>query len=50
MKGDIFFLAYGGLKWSYNEIIDMPVRIRKEFVEMLEKQLELEAKAIKGKR
>ena len=48
--GEIFFLAYGGLRWGYQDILDMPIRIRKKFVEMLEQQIEMENKAIKGNR
>jgi hypothetical protein len=47
--GEVFFLAYGGLHWSYSDILAMPIRIRKKFVEMLSKQIELEKQAIKGK-
>jgi hypothetical protein len=43
---DAFFLAYGGLHWTYSDILAMPVRVRKRFVELLEKQIELEKQAI----
>jgi hypothetical protein len=39
---DVFFLAYGGLHWSYFDILALPVRVRKRFVEMLDAQIELE--------
>ena len=39
---DAFFLAYGGLHWSYADILALPVRVRKRFVEMLERQIEME--------
>jgi hypothetical protein len=43
---DAFFLAYGGLRWTYSDILAMPVRVRKKFVELLEKQIELEKKEL----
>ena len=46
---DVFFLAYGGLHWSYQDILAMPVRVRRQFVEMLERQIELEKKNLGGK-
>ena len=39
---DAFFLAYGGLHWSYRDIAALPIRRRQEFVEALERQLEFE--------
>ncbi len=48
MINDAFFLSYGGLHWPYVDILAMPVRIRKKFVEMLEQQIELEKQAIGG--
>jgi len=48
--GEVFFLAYGGLRWSYKNILDMPIRVRKEFIRMLENQIEMEHKVIKGNR
>ena len=45
--GEIFFLAYGGLRWGYQDILDMPIRVRKEFVRMLEQQIEMENKNLK---
>lgn len=36
---DAFFLAYGGLHWSYTGIRQLPVRRRAEFVDALECQL-----------
>ncbi len=43
---DVFFLAYGGLRWSYQDILAMPIRTRKRFVEMLERQIELEREVL----
>ena len=37
-----FFLAYGGLHWGYREIVSLPLGVRREFVEALERQLEHE--------
>ena len=45
---DAFFLSYGGLHWSYADILAMPIRIRKEFVALLERQIELEKEALRG--
>jgi hypothetical protein len=45
---DAFFLSYGGLHWPYADILAMPVRIRKKFVALLEKQIEVEKEAIGG--
>ena len=42
MKRDAFFLAYGGLHWSYQDVLAMPIGTRHEFVEALEQQLEFE--------
>jgi len=39
---DAFFLAYGGLRWSYSEVLALPLRRRQEFVDFLERQLEFE--------
>ena len=39
---DVFFLAYGGLHWSYEDVLTMPIRRRQEFVEALERQLDFE--------
>ncbi len=36
---DTFFLAYGGLHWGYQEIRALPLRVRIQFVEALERQL-----------
>ncbi len=46
---DVFFLAYGGLHWSYRDVLAMPIRVRKRFVQVLEKQIELERKELRGK-
>ena len=46
---DVFFLAYGGLHWSYQDILAMPIRVRKQFTEILEKQIEFEKKSFGGK-
>jgi len=48
--GEVFFLAYGGLRWSYQDILAMPIRIRKRFIEMLEKQIEMEREALSNTR
>jgi len=45
---DVFFLAYGGLHWSYADILAMPVSVRKKFVALLEHQIELEKEALRG--
>jgi len=39
---DVFFLAYGGMHWSYQDVLAMPIRRRQEFVEALERRLEFE--------
>jgi len=46
--GEVFFLAYGGLHWSYADILALPLRVRKRFVEMLERQIELEREDFTG--
>ena len=46
---DVFFLAYGGLHWSYQDILAMPIRVRRQFAEMLERQIELVKKNLGGK-
>ena len=50
MKRDTFFLAYGGLHWSYQDVLNMPIRTRQEFVEALEQQLEFERKEMEKHR
>ena len=45
---DVFFLAYGGLHWSYFDILALPISVRKQFIQMLEKQIEIEQEAIGG--
>jgi hypothetical protein len=35
-------LAYGGLHWGYAETKALPLRVRREFVEALERQLAFE--------
>lgn len=45
---DAFFLAYGGLHWGYQEIRALPLRVRAEFVEALERQLAYEREQLKG--
>jgi hypothetical protein len=42
----VFFLAYGGLRWSYTEVRSLPLRVRREFVEALERQLAFEREEI----
>ena len=42
-----FFLKYSG-GWSFSEAYNLPVGLRKWFVERLVKQLELEADAMKN--
>ncbi len=49
MREDIFFLAYGGVGWSYWDILALPIRIRKEFVERLKKQIEFEKTTVNRK-
>jgi len=44
LKRDAFFLAYGGLHWSYQDVLNMPIRTRQEFVEALEQQLNAECR------
>jgi len=46
---DAFFLAYGGLHWSYGDVMAMPAHVRRRFVEVLETQLEYERKQRKRK-
>jgi len=38
----VFFLAYGGLRWSYSEVLALPIMRRRHFVEILERQLDFE--------
>jgi len=47
---DVFFLAYGGLHWSYGDVMTMPTHVRRSFVEMLETQLEHERKEMERKK
>jgi hypothetical protein len=42
LVSDSFFLAYGGLHWSYQEIRSLPLRLRQQFVEALERQIDFE--------
>lgn len=42
LLSDAFFLSYGGLHWSFQEVQALPLRVRREFVETLERQLEFE--------
>jgi hypothetical protein len=44
---DAFFLAYGGLHWGYQEVRQLPLRVRAQFVEALERQLAAERAAAK---
>ena len=46
---DVFFLAYGGMHWSYQDVLSMPIHRRQEFAEALERQLEYERKVISDK-
>jgi hypothetical protein len=46
---DVFFLAYGGLHWSYRDVLAMPIRVRRQFVEILQNQIEFEKKSFGGK-
>lgn len=43
---DTFFLAYGGLHWGYQEIRALPLQVRMQFVEALERQLETERRQL----
>lgn len=45
---DVFFLAYGGLHWGYEEICRLSLRRRAEFVEALDRQLAYEREQLKG--
>ena len=47
---DAFFLAYGGLHWSFSEVRSFNLRTREQFVEALEQQLEYEREEIEKKR
>ena len=47
---DAFFLAYGGLHWSYGDVMAMPAHVRRRFVEMLETQLEYERKQMERRK
>jgi hypothetical protein len=42
LVSDAFFLAYGGLHWGWSEVKALPLGVRREFVEALERQLEFE--------
>lgn len=46
---DAFFLAYGGLHWGYGDVARLPLRVRQQFVEALERQLEYEREQMKRK-
>ena len=46
----MFYLAYGGLGWGYNEIASLPVSLRRRFVERLEVQIEAEKSDIERSR
>lgn len=39
---DAFFLAYGGLHWGWSDVRALPLGVRQQFVEALERQLEFE--------
>lgn len=45
---DAFFLAYGGLHWGWSEVKALPLRVRHEFVAVLEQQLEFEREQAGG--
>ena len=47
---DAFFLAYGGLHWGYGEVARLPLRVRRQFVETLERQLEFEKTEMERRR
>jgi len=42
LVSDVFFLAYGGLHWGYSETRSLTLRVRRQFVEALERQLDFE--------
>ena len=42
LVNDAFFLAYGGLHWGWSEVKGLPLGVRRQFVETLERQLEFE--------
>ncbi|GAB4567944.1 MAG: hypothetical protein Tsb0017_28370 [Geothermobacteraceae bacterium] len=42
LVSDAFFLAYGGLHWGWSETRSLPLRVRRQFVEALERQLDFE--------
>ena len=41
-RDDCFFLAYGGLRWGFAEVMAMPRSVRRDFVERLKRQREFE--------
>lgn len=45
----MFMLAYGGLRWPPDEMLDMPTEMRRWFVERLIAQKEAEEKELKKK-
>lgn len=45
----MFFLAYGGLRWPPDAVLDLPTKTRRWFVERLTAQKEYEAKEMKKK-
>lgn|GEM_PF-3247508 len=47
---DAFFLAYGGLHWSFSETRALPLSVRREFVEALERQLAFEREEMERRR
>ena len=47
---DAFFLAYGGLHWGWSEVKMLPLGVRREFVETLERQLEFEKAEMERRR
>ena len=47
---DAFFLAYGGLHWGFSETRALPLSVRREFVEALERQLAFEREEMERRR
>ena len=45
---EVFFLSYGGLHFSENELMHMPTPRRRWYVERLRAQLDYEQRKLKG--
>jgi hypothetical protein len=47
LVSDAFFIAYGGLHWSFSETRSLPLKVRRQFVEALSRQLDFEREQTK---